>query len=86
MEDFEGEIFNGRQGTTQPPRVEENLISDKSEDRIYEWETYTWELEPHEFSGNIKLKVGRFCIFQAENFRNQNIFTAKTIFISLKTF
>lgn len=70
MEDFEGKIFNGQQGNTQPLRIEENLIPDKSEDRIDVVETYTWEVEPHAFPGNIKLKVGRFCIFQAENLKN----------------
>ena len=45
MESFEGQIFNGRQGITQPPRIEENLTPDEPEDRIYKG----WELKPHEF-------------------------------------
>ena len=70
MGDFKGKIFNGQQDNTQPLRIEENLIPDKSEDRINVVETTTWELQPHAFPGNIRLKVGLFCIFQAENWKN----------------
>ena len=67
VEDFENKIFNGRQSITQPPRIEKNLIPDKSEDRINVVETYTWELE---HPGNIKLKVEKFRIFQTNNLKN----------------
>ena len=56
VENFEGQIFNGRQGITQPPRIEENLTPDEPEDRIYKG----WELTPHEFPWMVKLKVGAF--------------------------
>jgi len=53
VENFEGQIFNGRQGITQPPRIEENLTPDEPEDRIYKG----WELKPHEFPWMVKLKA-----------------------------